>query len=134
MFAKTKTRAFLEGVDPPQAPDKGQHGFSSSEHDDESGKEVSIRRAGLNNSSKGPSLGPLTRECNLLAPARCTPRAHRDSLPYSLPVVHTRSWRFGLGSLYPPPFGLRKLNLIINYEDERSTSGTVDASIIKIRH
>lgn len=90
-FSKERTR---------RGPDKGQHGFSSSEYDDESGKEVSIRRAGLNNSTKGPSLGPLTRECNLLAPARCTPRAHRDSLPHSLPVVHTRSWWLGLWVLF----------------------------------
>lgn len=105
-FAKTKTRAFLEGVDPPQAPDKGQHGFSSSEHDDKSGKEVSIRRAGLNNSSKGPSLGPLTRKCNLLAPARCTRvlTAILSSLFSSCrshAIVAARS----LGSLYPPSSG-----------------------------
>lgn len=35
--------------------------------DDESGKRY---RSGLNNSDKGPSLAPLTRQRNLLAPAR----------------------------------------------------------------
>lgn len=65
--------------------DKEQHGvcFSSfaRRHSTTKG-EISIGRPGLNNSNKSPSLslclcfclssfGPLTRKCNLLAPARC---------------------------------------------------------------
>lgn len=66
-------------------PDKDQRGVClSSSARRRVRKEVSIRRAGLNNSDKGPSLAPLTRERNLLAPARCAlPAALFSSFTWS---------------------------------------------------
>lgn len=100
--------------------------------DDESGKRVSIRRAELNNSDKGPSLASLTRECNLLAPARCAlPAALFSSLPgppsHAVTTPTVRSWS-------PCPFtSFGKRASIINSGNEREGIDPCTVSNIETR-
>lgn len=79
------------------------------------GKEVSIRRAELNNSNKSPSLAPLTREHNLCS--SCAMRTARRALLLFTWVRVQDGLILGLSlSSYLTPFGLRASISLLNWE------------------
>ncbi|CAL1682440.1 unnamed protein product [Lasius platythorax] len=128
-FPKEWTRGLLT---------KGSTGFrhphDDDDDDEDEGKEVSIRRVGLNNSGKGPSLGPLTRECNLLAPAR---DVHRGFSSLHLSFTYDRGDSVCCGFPLSSSVWLKSIDPIINSEDEREDEIDLqhrrDAPTIKIR-